>query len=209
MPPSNPSFASHKLLVANRGEIAVRILRTARRLGLRTLAVYTRADATAPHVVLADEAAPLLPDEADPVANARGYADAAELVRVCKEHGATLVHPGYGFLSENAAFAEAVVQAGARWVGPRAETIEAMGLKHRARELAEEVGVPLVPGSKGLMRDLEEAVAVAEDIGYPVMLKSTAGGGGMGLVVCNSADEVRVRFPATQARAQVRTCSLI
>ena len=181
----------------------MRILRTARRLGLRTLSVYTRADATAPHVVLADEAAPLRPDDPDPVSNARGYLDADALVAVAKAHGATLVHPGYGFLSENAGFARAMGEAGVRWLGPRPETIEAMGLKHRARELAAEVGVPLVPGSRGLVCNVGEAVEEARRIGFPVMLKSTAGGGGMGLVVCHSADEIRVKFPTTQARAEV------
>ncbi|KAI8976308.1 urea carboxylase [Trametes punicea] len=197
------SLASpHKLLVANRGEIAVRILRTARRLRIPTVAIYTRSDATAPHVVLADEAVALRADDEDPVSNARGYLDADAIVAVCRERGVTLVHPGYGFLSENERFARMVVSAGVTWLGPRPETIEAMGLKHRARELAVEVDVPLVPGSKSLLRDVEEAVELANAIGYPVMLKSTAGGGGMGLVVCSSAEELRVRFASTQARAQ-------
>ena len=203
-PPANSTaYASHKLLVANRGEIAVRILRTAKRLQIRTVAVYTRPDATAPHVVLADEAVALRAHDEDPVSNARGYSDAAALVAICKERGVTLVHPGYGFLSENAAFAQMVVDAGIGWLGPRPETIEAMGLKHRARELAMEVDVPLVPGSKGLLRDVDDAVGLAAEIGLPVMLKSTAGGGGMGLVVCNSLDELREKFQSTQARAQV------
>ncbi|KAI0357270.1 urea carboxylase [Trametes cingulata] len=202
MKDQTPSCAAHKLLVGNRGEIAVRILRTARRLGIRTVAVYTRSDATAPHVVLADEAVPLRPDDADPVSNARGYLDAEALLEVCRARGVTLVHPGYGFLSENERFARMVVEAGVTWLGPRPETIEAMGLKHRARELAVEVDVPLVPGSKSLLRDVEEAVSLADGIGYPVMLKSTAGGGGMGLVVCNSAEELRARFASTQARAE-------
>ncbi|KAI0631868.1 urea carboxylase [Trametes polyzona] len=194
--------ASHKLLVANRGEIAVRVLRTARRLGIPTVAVYTRSDATAPHVVLADEAVALRPDDEDPVSNARGYLDADAIVLICKERGVTLVHPGYGFLSENERFARMVVEAGMTWLGPRPDTIEAMGLKHRARELAIEVDVPLVPGSKSLLRDVDEAVKLANGTGYPIMLKSTAGGGGMGLVVCNNADELRVKFASTQARAQ-------
>ena len=154
-------------------------------------------------VVLADEAVVLRAHDEDPVSNARGYSDAAALVAICKDRGVTLVHPGYGFLSENAAFAQMVVDAGIGWLGPRPETIEAMGLKHRARELAAEVGVPLVPGSRALVRDVGEAVEEAERIGFPVMLKSTAGGGGMGLVVCHSADEIRVKFPTTQARAEV------
>ncbi|KAH9896131.1 urea carboxylase [Cubamyces lactineus] len=199
---ATPDYSRHKLLVANRGEIAVRVLRTARRLRIRTVAVYTRSDATAPHVVLADEAVALRPEDDDPVSNARGYLDADAIVTICKERGVTLVHPGYGFLSENAHFAQMVVDAGIAWLGPRPDTIEAMGLKHRARELAVEVDVPLVPGSKSLLRDVEDAVDLANGIGYPVMLKSTAGGGGMGLVVCHSAEELRVRFASTQARAK-------
>ncbi|EJF56376.1 urea carboxylase [Dichomitus squalens LYAD-421 SS1] len=194
--------STHTLLVANRGEIAVRILRTAKRLGIRTLAVYTRSDATSPHVTLADEAAPLREQDEDPVSNARGYIDAEAIIAVCKERGVTLLHPGYGFLSENSDFARKVADAGVIWLGPRAETIEAMGLKHRARELAREVDVPLVPGSNGLLQDMNEAVASAEEIGFPVMLKSTAGGGGMGLVVCATVDELRARFAGTQARAE-------
>ena len=203
------TMSSHKLLVANRGEIAVRILRTARRLGLRTVAVYTHSDATSPHVVLADEAAPLRAQDEDPVSNARGYLDADDIVAVCKERGATLLHPGYGFLSENSDFAKKVGDAGINWLGPRPETIEAMGLKHRARELAREVDVPLVPGSNGLLQNADEAVTLARKIGFPVMLKSTAGGGGMGLVVCSTADEVEVKFASTQARAEVLCHTLI
>ncbi|PIL26818.1 hypothetical protein GSI_11079 [Ganoderma sinense ZZ0214-1] len=199
---AKPAYPQHKLLIANRGEIAVRILRTAKRLGIRTIAVYTRSDATAPHVVLADEAAALRPDDADPVSNARGYLDSDAIVAICRERGATLLHPGYGFLSEDARFARKVRDAGVVWLGPRAETIEAMGLKHRARNLAREVDVPLVPGSQGLLQDVDGAVACAEEIGFPVMLKSTAGGGGMGLVVCRSAGELRANFPSIQARAQ-------
>ncbi|KAI1786174.1 carbamoyl-phosphate synthase L chain ATP-binding protein [Ganoderma leucocontextum] len=199
---TQPPSSRHKLLIANRGEIAVRILRTAKRLGIRTVAVYTRSDATAPHAVLADEAAALHPEDVDPVSNARGYLDADAIVAVCKERGVTLLHPGYGFLSEDARFAQKVVDAGATWLGPRPETIEAMGLKHRARDLAQAVDVPLVPGSHGLLQDVDGAVASSEEIGFPVMLKSTAGGGGMGLVVCGTADELRAKFPSTQARAQ-------
>ncbi len=203
-----PAYTSHKLLVANRGEIAVRILRTAKRLNVATVAVYTRPDATAPHVILADEAVALRAHDEDPVSNAAGYLDAEAIVTVCKDRGVTLVHPGYGFLSENASFAQMVVDAGIGWLGPRPGTIEAMGLKHRARELAREVDVPLVPGSQGLLRDVDDAVALASEIGLPVMLKSTAGGGGMGLVVCNSVEELREKFESTQARAQVSVSSL-
>ncbi|TFY59196.1 hypothetical protein EVJ58_g5928 [Rhodofomes roseus] len=195
------SFQQQKLLVANRGEIAVRILRTARRLHIPTVAIYTRTDATSPHVLLADEAVALRPDDPDPVSNSRGYLDAEAIVDICKERGVTLVHPGYGFLSENTQFASLLRDAGVTFLGPRPETIQTMGLKHEAKALAIEVDVPLVPGSDGLLESEDEAVKVANKIGYPIMLKSTAGGGGMGLVICRNAEELRTRFHSTQERA--------
>ncbi|KAI0721773.1 urea carboxylase [Fomitopsis betulina] len=195
------SFQQQKLLIANRGEIAVRVLRTAKRLHISTVAVYTHSDATSPHVLLADEAVALRPDDADPVSNSRGYLDAEAIVDICKERGVTLVHPGYGFLSENTHFANLLRDAGITFLGPRPETIEAMGLKHEAKAIAVEAGVPLVPGSDGLLATEEEAVSVAAKIGYPIMLKSTAGGGGMGLVICRSVDELRARLHSTRERA--------
>lgn len=197
------SFQQQKLLIANRGEIAVRVLRTAKRLHISTVAVYTHSDATSPHVLLADEAVALRPDDADPVSNSRGYLDAEAIVDICKERGVTLVHPGYGFLSENTHFANLLRDAGITFLGPRPETIEAMGLKHEAKAIAVEAGVPLVPGSDGLLATEEEAVSVAAKIGYPIMLKSTAGGGGMGLVICRSVDELRARLHSTRERATV------
>lgn len=196
---------AHKLLIANRGEIAVRILRTASRLNLRTVAIYADSDATAAHAVLADEAVELKLNTDNPGATARGYLDAEAIIAICKEHAVTLVHPGYGFLSENAPFAQMVADAGMTWLGPRPDTITTMGLKHHARQLAQEVDVPVVPGCEGLLEEAEEAVAFADKVGYPVMLKSTAGGGGMGLVICNTPEEVRDKFQSTRARAQVCT----
>lgn len=174
------SLSDHKLLVANRGEIAVRILRTARKLGIPTVAVYTRSDATAPHVTLADEAVALLPDVSDAPANARGYTDAGALLDAARAHGVTLVHPGYGFLAENAEFAREVEKSGITWLGPNAEVIRTMGLKHEARKVAVRAGVPVVPGSEGLVVNVEDAVDVAARVEYPVMIKSTAGGWGYG-----------------------------
>lgn len=218
-----PSLAGQKLLVANRGEIAVRILRTAKRLGLYSIAVYTQVDATSPHVLLADEAVALSLPEAgsdvasagagggdaerseseDPAANARLYLNAEAIADACVSTGATLVHPGYGFLSENASFARLLAKQGITLLGPRPDVIEAMGLKHEARELARKAGVPVVPGSGGLVKSVEEAVDVAREIGPPVMLKATAGGGGMGLVVCRSEDELREKIGSTMQRAKV------
>ncbi|KAI0065226.1 urea carboxylase [Artomyces pyxidatus] len=199
---SSPQWQNHKLFVANRGEIAVRIIRTAKRLGLRTIAVYTPSDALSPHVVLADEAV-ALPDF--PEGEGRAYLSIDTQVSVAQAHGATLVHPGYGFLSENAGFARAVQEAGMTFVGPRAETIELMGLKHKARAVARRANVHIVPGTDdgdGLVASVEEALVHAARIGWPVMVKATAGGGGMGLLVCADADELREKFGAIRERAK-------
>lgn len=198
------SYDGHKLLVANRGEIAVRIIRTSKRLGIPTVAVYTQTDAIAPHVLLADTAVALRPNDFDPASNAKGYLDAAAILAVCQAEGVTLVHPGYGFLSENADFATMLAGAGVTLLGPSVQVIREMGLKHEARKLAAAAEVPVVPGSDGLLHDVGEAADMAERIGFPVMLKSTAGGGGMGLVICNDMKELQAKFPSTQQRAKVR-----
>ncbi|MGI5453288.1 5-oxoprolinase/urea amidolyase family protein [Streptomyces sp. CA-249302] len=173
-----------KLLIANRGEIAVRIIRTARELGLRTVAVYSDPDRSAPHVRLADEAVRLGPAPAK-----ESYLDADLVLRAAKDAGAGAIHPGYGFLSEDAAFARRCEDAGIVFVGPTPEQLELFGAKHTARAAAEAAGVRLAPGT-GLLASLEEALAQASAIGYPVMLKATGGGGGIGMSACRSADEL-------------------
>ncbi|MFF7475633.1 5-oxoprolinase/urea amidolyase family protein [Streptomyces sp. NPDC008092] len=173
-----------KLLVANRGEIAVRIIRTARELGLRTVAVYSDPDRSAPHVRLADEAVRLGPAPAK-----ESYLDADLVLKAAKDTGAGAIHPGYGFLSEDAAFARRCEEAGIVFVGPTPEQLELFGAKHTARAAAEAAGVPLAPGT-GLLADLSEALREASAIGYPVMLKATGGGGGIGMSACRSADEL-------------------
>ncbi|MFE7928827.1 5-oxoprolinase/urea amidolyase family protein [Streptomyces sp. NPDC057456] len=173
-----------KLLVANRGEIAVRVLRTARDLGLRTVAVYSDPDRSAPHVRLADEAVRLGPAPAK-----ESYLDADLVLAAAKDTGAGAIHPGYGFLSEDAAFARRCADAGIVFVGPTPEQLELFGAKHTARAAAEAAGVPLAPGT-GLLADLPEALERARLIGYPVMLKATGGGGGIGMSACRSADEL-------------------
>ncbi|MET7734196.1 5-oxoprolinase/urea amidolyase family protein [Streptomyces sp. NPDC005402] len=170
------------LLVANRGEIAVRIIRTARELGLRTVAVYSDADRAAPHVRLADHAVRLGPAPAK-----ESYLDADLVLKAAKDSGAGAIHPGYGFLSEDAAFARRCEDAGIVFVGPTPEQLELFGAKHTARAAAEAAGVPLAPGT-GLLASLDEALEAAEAIGYPVMLKATGGGGGIGMSACRSAD---------------------
>ncbi|NEB02306.1 5-oxoprolinase/urea amidolyase family protein [Streptomyces sp. SID13726] len=172
------------LLVANRGEIAVRILRTARQLGLRTVSVYSDADRSAPHVRLADRAVRLGPAPAK-----ESYLDADLVLKAAKDTGAGAIHPGYGFLSEDAAFARRCEDAGIVFVGPTPGQLELFGAKHTARAAAEAAGVPLAPGT-GLLASPEEALEAAGAIGYPVMLKATGGGGGIGMSACRSAAEL-------------------
>lgn len=172
------------LLVANRGEIAVRIFRTARELGLRTVAVYSDADRSAAHVRLADQAVRLGPAPAK-----ESYLDADLVLAAAKDTGAGAIHPGYGFLSEDAAFARRCAEAGIVFVGPTPEQLELFGAKHTARAAARAAGVPLAPGT-GLLADLPEALEQARLVGYPVMLKATGGGGGIGMSACGSAAEL-------------------
>jgi urea carboxylase len=181
-----------KVLVANRGEIAGRVFRTLRRIGVGSVAVYSDADRFTRPVREADEAVRI-----GPPAAAESYLDSAAIIAACAATGAEAVHPGYGFLSEKPEFAEALTAAGIRFIGPRAEHMRAFGLKHTARALAEAEGVPLLPGS-GLLADVAEAEAAAARIGYPVMLKSTAGGGGIGMRVCRDATDLAEAWAGVQ-----------
>ncbi|KAJ7169273.1 urea carboxylase [Mycena crocata] len=194
----------HKLLVANRGEIALRIIRTANAEGIHTIALYTASDALSPHVALAAEAVflALEADENDvPEAESGPYLSTARILALCAAHGATMLHPGYGFLSENADFAQAVLDAGIIWLGPAPGIIRTMGLKHLARAVAAEAGVPCVPGSEGLVEDEAGAVDVAARVGYPVMIKASAGGGGMGMVICEDEHALLDAFSRVKKRA--------
>ena len=184
-----------KILIANRGAIACRILRTIKKLGLSSVAVYSEADENSPHVRLADEACCIGPAQA-----AESYLRADRILEVARETGAQAIHPGYGFLSENAEFAEACERAGLAFIGPTPVQMRDFGLKHTARALAKECGLPLLPGTE-LLADLPAALAAAEGIGYPVMLKSTAGGGGIGMRRCDSAAELSESFAAVQRLA--------
>lgn len=185
-----------KVLVANRGAIACRILRTLRRMGVRSVAVYSEADRHAAHVERADEAVSI-----GPAAAAQSYLSIDALLQAAAETGAEAIHPGYGFLSESAAFAERVESGGLAFIGPTAAQIRAFGLKHTARALAEQHHVPLLPGT-GLLADPGEASAAAERIGYPVMLKSTAGGGGIGIRSCANRGELEAAFHAVERLSQ-------
>lgn len=183
------------LLIANRGEIACRIIRSAAALGLRTVAVYSDADRGAPHVALADVAVRLGPT---PVRESYLRVDA--VIEAAVSRGAGAVHPGYGLLSEDASFAEAVEAAGLTFVGPTPDQLRAFGDKDASRRLAREAGVPLLPGS-GVLREVDEALAAAAELGYPLMLKATAGGGGIGMERCYDAAELAEAFPRVQRLA--------
>ncbi|KAJ5659710.1 urea amidolyase [Penicillium longicatenatum] len=183
------------VLVANRGEIACRLIKAAQKLGIRAISVYTEPDSESEHVRAADHAV-LLDGEAR-----AAYLDGDQIIQIAKKHDAQAIIPGYGFLSENTAFARSVALAELVFVGPSPEAIDSFGLKHTARELALAAGVPVVPGTKGLVDTEEAATAAAADLTYPVMLKATAGGGGMGLLTCHNEPELKDNFRAVRSRA--------
>ncbi len=185
------------VLVANRGEIARRVLRTARRMGIRAVAVYSDADADLPYVREADQAVHI-----GPAQPARSYLDAAALVEAARKTGAAAVHPGYGFLAENADFARQVIAAGLAWVGPDPAAIEQMGDKIRARNLMERAGVPVSPGTREPVTDVATALAEAGRIGYPVMVKAAAGGGGIGMGAAADEAGLRAAFETARSRAE-------
>src|SRR5258708_7741671 len=178
-----------KILIANRGEIACRVIRTARRMGIATVAVYSEADAEALHVRMADEAVPIGPPPA-----ADSYLRIDRIVAACKETGADAVHPGYGFLSERPAFAEALAAEGIAFIGPTPEAIAAMGDKIESKKLAAAAGVSTVPGFLGVIENPDAAATVAKDIGYPVMIKASAGGGGKGIRIAHDDSDLRHGF---------------
>jgi propionyl-CoA carboxylase alpha chain len=182
-----------KILIANRGEIACRVIRTARRMGIATVAVYSDADARSPHVLLADEAVHIGPSPAS-----ESYLLADKIIAACKATGADAVHPGYGFLSERTSFAEALAAAGITFIGPPVNAIAAMGDKIESKKLALKAGVNVVPGFVGEIDDTEHAVRIANEIGYPVMMKASAGGGGKGMRLAYSEADVREGFEATK-----------
>jgi propionyl-CoA carboxylase alpha subunit len=186
-----------KLLIANRGEIACRIIRTAKRLGIKTVAVYSEADRDALHVDMADEAVLI-----GPAAAAQSYLDMDKIIAAAKETGAEAIHPGYGFLSENAAFAKALEKAGIVFVGPNPRAIEAMGDKIESKKLAAKAKVSTVPGHLGVIEDAAAAVKIADDIGYPVMIKASAGGGGKGMRIAYSKKDVAEGFASSQSEAK-------
>src|SRR5579864_6067617 len=183
-----------KVLVANRGEIACRVIRSCQRLGLGTVAVYSDADKDALHVATADEARPIGPPPAKD-----SYLATEKLVGAARDAGADAVHPGYGFLAENSQFARAVMAAGLTWIGPTPQTIEDMGDKERARLLAQAAGVPVLPGSARFTPDNLHGLDVAgEAVGYPLLVKAAAGGGGIGMRRVDRAADLEKTVTATQ-----------
>ena len=182
-----------KILIANRGEIACRVIKTARRMGIATVAVYSDADARAPFVKMADEAVHIGPAPA-----AQSYLIPERIIASCKQTGADAVHPGYGFLSERASFVEALAAEGIAFVGPPVNAIAAMGDKIESKKLAKEAGVNVVPGFVGEIEDTEHAVRISNEIGYPVMMKASAGGGGKGMRLAYSEQDVREGFESVK-----------
>lgn len=182
-----------KILIANRGEIACRVIRTAKAMGIKTVAVYSDADARAPHVRMADESVRLGPPPAS-----ESYLNAELIITACRETGAEAVHPGYGFLSERESFARALAEAGIAFIGPPPNAIAAMGDKIESKKLAKAAGVNVVPGFLGDIATTDDAVKIASDIGYPVMMKASAGGGGKGMRLAWSEQDVREGFEATK-----------
>ncbi len=185
-----------KILIANRGEIAMRVMRTAREMGINTVAVFSEADRNMPFVRYADEAVCI-----GPAPSSQSYLRADKLISVAKETGADAIHPGYGFLSENASFSKAVTDAGLIFIGPSAHSIEVMGSKIGAKQAAKKFNVPMVPGTEEPVKDVAEARKIAQQIGYPILVKASAGGGGKGMRVVNSDDEFEEQIRAAKSEA--------
>ena len=186
-----------KILIANRGEIAIRIIRTCREMGIATVAVYSAADRDALHVRLADEAVAIGPAPA-----AQSYLDMAAIIMAAQKTGAEAIHPGYGFLSENATFAALCAKQGIKFIGPDADAIRKMGDKDNAKRTMMAADVPVVPGSDGLVTSVDEAAAVARRIGYPVLVKASAGGGGKGMKEARSEKELLAVYPQARQEAE-------
>ncbi|MGO9263172.1 MAG: acetyl-CoA carboxylase biotin carboxylase subunit [Bryobacteraceae bacterium] len=191
-----PSVRFNKILIANRGEIAVRVICACKELGIQTVAVYSEADRYSSHVRFADQAICI-----GPAKSARSYLDIASIISAAEITNVDAIHPGYGFLSENAGFAEVCETSSLKFIGPRPEVIRLMGIKERARAFMREMGVPVLPGSPGVLKTPEEALELAGSIGYPVILKASAGGGGRGMRVVQKPAELTSLFAQAQTEA--------
>ncbi len=186
-----------KILVANRGEIALRIMRTIRKMGIRSVAVYSDADRHAPHVLFADEAVCL-----GPAPSSQSYLNGDKIIAICKELGVDGIHPGYGFLSENAEFAQKVTDAGIEFIGPSPEAMRVMGSKLAAKESVKKYNIPMVPGIDHAIEDVNEAVEIANKIGYPILIKASAGGGGKGMRIVERADDMQEQMERAISEAK-------
>ncbi len=186
-----------KILIANRGEIALRVIRACREMGIKSVAVHSTADADAMHVRMADESVCIGPNP-----SSESYLNKAAIISACEITGAQAVHPGYGFLSENAAFAQALEDHGITFIGPKAEHIRIMGDKITAKVTAKDLGIPVVPGSDGGVADYETAIGVAAGIGFPVIIKATAGGGGRGMKVAHNPEELEIAFRTARSESK-------
>lgn len=185
-----------KILIANRGEIAVRIIRACREMGIKTVAVYSEADKTALHTKLADEAICI-----GPAISTKSYLNVKAIIEAACLTGADSIHPGFGFLSENNSFAKMCDEIGIKFIGPRPDIIELMGNKSKAKETMKSVGVPVVPGSEGLIYTMQEAINISNQIGYPVIIKASAGGGGKGIRIAYSEEELRKAYEIVKQEA--------
>lgn len=187
----------NKVLIANRGEIAARIIRSCKKLGIQTVAIYSEADQTAPYVSMADESYLIGPPRVN-----ESYLNVKKIISISKKASVDAIHPGYGFLSENDTFAETCKEEGIIFIGPSGNVMKQMGSKIAARTAMHKAGVPIVPGTEGVIENAEEAVEIANEIGYPIMLKASAGGGGIGMQVVQTDDELIKAFASNSKRAQ-------
>ncbi len=186
----------NKILIANRGEIALRIIRTCREMGIKTVAVYSKADADSLHVRFADEAVCI-----GPASSSESYLRIPNIIAAAEITNSDAIHPGYGFLSENAKFSKICQENGIKFIGALPEQIEGMGDKSSAKKTMKDAGVPTIPGSEGLLESLEDAIKVAKEIGYPVIMKATAGGGGKGMRMCANEEEVKIAWSSARKEA--------
>src|SRR5215471_15317224 len=191
-----PSVRFKKILIANRGEIAVRVITACKELGIETVAVYSEADRYSSHVRFAGQAICIGPAKC-----ARSYLDIPSIISAAEITNVDAIHPGYGFLSENANFAEVCETSGIKFIGPKPDVIRLMGVKERARAFMREAGVPVLPGSEGVLKTPEEALEAAGEIGYPVILKASAGGGGRGMRVVERPEELAALHTQAQQEA--------
>src|SRR5689334_9718362 len=194
--PSGPADMFQKILIANRGEIAIRVICACKDLGIRTVAVYSEADRYSLHTRFADEAICI-----GPAKSARSYLDIPSIISAAEITNVDAIHPGYGFLSENSNFAEVCEISQIKFIGPKPDVIRMMGIKERARAYMRECGVPVLPGSLGVLKTPEEALVIAEEIGYPVILKASAGGGGRGMRIVEQAADLAALYAQAQNEA--------